>query len=175
MIETLSALVQPWADFYAESTLLATLITAVHLLAMFGGGGLAIAADRRVLRAHPGTFEALQATADDLRSTHSLVIGALVLTVASGASMALADVATFAVSRVYWTKMAMFAVLIGNGLLMRRAESAVLHGAEPTHPGDPATVVPMASRPWGALRRSAWISLIVWFTIVALGVLLTNS
>ncbi len=175
MLETLTALLQPWSDVYSDSAYLPTLILAVHVLALFGGGGIAIAADRRVLQSTPGTREAYQAAAEDLRTTHAIVIGSIVLMVVSGIAMAASDVGTFLVSTVFWAKMAMFVVLIGNGAFMRRTESRVLTAA--TDAGveiDRTTQWPSPHLPWAVLKRSAAISLVSWFLVVLLGVVLSN-
>jgi hypothetical protein len=175
MLETLTALLLPWSELYAESAYLPTVILSVHVLALFAGGGIAIAADRRVLLAKPGTREAYQAAAEDLRTTHAIVIGALVLMVMSGFALATSDVGTFAVSKVFWAKMATFTVLIANGAFMRRTESRVLTAA--TDAGvviDKTTQWPSPHLPWAVLKRSAGISLVSWFAVVLLGVVLSN-
>lgn len=175
MLETLTNFLQPWADYFADSAVLPTIIVAVHVLALFAGGGIAIAADRRVLLAAPGTREAYQAAAEDLRTTHAIVIAALVAMVMSGVALATSDVGTFLVSKVFWTKMTAFAILIANGAFMRRTESRVLAAA--TEAGvaiDKTTQWPSPHLPWAALKRSAVISLMAWFTVVLLGVVLSD-
>ena len=175
MLDTLTTLLLPWSELYAESAWIPTTVLAAHVLALFAGGGIAIAADRRVLRSTPGTREAYQAAAEDLRGTHAIVIGSLALMVVSGVAMATSDIGTFAVSKVFWAKMATFTVLIGNGAYMRRTESRVLDAA--TEAGvaiDTTTQWPSPHLPWAVLRRSAAISLIAWFTVVLLGVVLSD-
>jgi hypothetical protein len=175
MLDTLTTLLLPWSDLYAESAWIPTAVLAVHVLALFAGGGIAIAADRRVLRATPGTREAYQAAAEDLRTTHAIVIGSLVIMIVSGVALATSDIGTFAVSRVFWAKMAALTVLIANGAYMRRTESRVLNAA--TDAGvviDKTTQWPSAHLPWAVLKRSATVSLIAWFTVVLLGVVLSD-
>ncbi|WP_310570034.1 hypothetical protein [Gemmatimonas sp.] len=175
MLETLTSLLLPWSELYADSAWIPTTILAVHVLALFAGGGIAIAADRRVLLATPGTREAYQAAAADLRTTHAIVIGSIVVMVASGIALATSDIGTFAVSKVFWSKMAMFTVLIANGAYMRRTESRVLTAA--TDAGvmiDKTTQWPSPHLPWAVLKRSATISLIAWFSVVLLGVVLSE-
>ncbi len=175
MLDTLTTLLQPWSELYADSAWIPTTILAVHVLALFAGGGIAIAADRRVLLATPGTREAYQAAAEDLRTTHAIVIGSIVIMVSSGLALATSDIGTFAVSKVFWAKMASFAVLIANGVYMRRTESRVLTAA--TDAGvviDKTTQWPSAHLPWAELKRSAAVSLTAWFVIVLLGVVLSD-
>lgn len=172
MLETLTTLVQPWADRYAESAILPTLVIAIHVVALFAGGGLAIGADRRVLRAAPGSSESYLAAAEDLGSTHGVVIGALLVMVLSGLALATADLGTFWGSRVFWSKMAAFAVLIVNGVLMRRAEIQLLTNARNTV--ELPVAGPEVTGPWRTLRAHAVISLVGWFTVVILGVIVAN-
>ena len=175
MLDTLTTLFQPWSDLYADSAWIPTTILAMHVLALFAGGGIAIAADRRVLLAAPGTREAYQAAAEDLRTTHAIVIGSLVLIVATGVALATSDIGTFAVSKVFWAKMGAFTILIANGAYMRRTESRVLTAA--TDAGvaiDKTTQWPSPHLPWAALKRSAAVSLTAWFAVVLLGVVLSD-
>jgi hypothetical protein len=148
------------------------------MLALFTGGGIAIAADRRVLLSTPSTREAYQAAAEDLRTTHAIVIGSIAIMVVSGVSLAASDIGTFAVSKVFWAKMATFTVLIANGAFMRRTESRLLAAATAaTAAGvaiDPTTQSPSPHVPWAVLKRSAAVSLVSWFGIVLLGVVLSD-
>jgi hypothetical protein len=175
MLETLTTLLLPWSELYADSAWIPTAILAVHVLALFGGGGIAIAADRRVLRTTPGAREAYQAAAEDLRATHAIVIGSLAMMVVSGVAMAASDIGTFAVSTVFWAKMAAFTVLIANGAYMRRTESRVLTAATDTGVVlDQTTPWPSPHLPWALLKRSAAVSLVSWFVVVLLGVVLSD-
>lgn len=172
MIDTLSALFQPWADFFAASATVPTVIIAVHVLAMFAGGGIAIAADRRVLYATPGSSEAFLAVAEDLRSTHSVVIGALMVMVTSGVALVTSDFATFAASPVYWSKMGTFVALIANGARLRHTETRMLTNARNTI--ELSVAGPEVTGPWKSLRMGAWVSLILWCAVVLQGVIVGN-
>ncbi|PHX65774.1 MAG: hypothetical protein CK550_03055 [Gemmatimonadetes bacterium] len=178
MLETLTTLLIPWSELYADSAWIPTAVLAVHMLALFTGGGIAIAADRRVLLSSPFTREAYQAAAEDLRTTHAIVIGSIAIMVVSGVSLAASDIGAFAVSKVFWAKMAMFTVLITNGAFMRRTESRVLAAATAaTAAGvaiDPTTQSASPHVPWAVLKRSAAVSLVSWFGIVLLGVVLSD-
>jgi hypothetical protein len=171
----LAAWLEPWAAFYGDHAALSTAILAGHLLALFVGGGVAVAADRSVLRAAPGSAGDHRALADELHATHALVVALLGVTTATGVLMAAADVGTYAASPVYWTKMGGVALLLINGVLLRRAEAAVREGAvpAPARAGD-ADVAPLAGA-WGAVRAAARRSLVLWCALVLLGVLLSNG
>lgn len=173
MLDALITLTQPWADLYISSTPLSTSVLVMHILSLFVGGGIALGTDRRVLRAQPGSGEAYLAAGEDLKATHGVVLIALCLTVVSGLALATADLGTFATSPLFWSKMALFAMLLINGTLMRRTETQVITAARSTMEraidgSDPAL-------PWGALRRFAWISLGCWMGLVVLGVILGNT
>lgn len=176
MLDRLIAAFEPWATLYSDSATLPTAILALHLLAILAGGGIAIAADRQLLRVTARDRASILATAKELRNTHGIVIGSLGVIVASGLALATADLGTFASSRVFWTKMAVIAGLLVNGTLMRRAEARVLVVVRDTGElpdGTPQPTLTIAA-PWAALRRSAWISLVGWFTVMLLGVLVSN-
>jgi hypothetical protein len=58
--------------------------------------------------------------------------------------------------------MGLVAVLLLNGLMMMRAETALAKDAAPASPA------------WVSLRRGAIVSLALWFIITALGVAIVN-
>lgn len=172
MLETLTTLTQPWADYYSASSWLPTLMIAVHVLALFIGGGIALGADRRVLQSTPGRSEAYLAAAADLSATHSIVIGALIITILSGLALVASDIGTFWGSRVFWAKMATLAVLVLNGARMRSTEAQLLANARNTV--EMAVAGPDLTAPFGTLRTHAWVSVVGWCAIVVLGVVVAN-
>lgn len=177
MLETLTALAQPWADLYSASGWLPTAVIALHVLALFTGGGIAVGADRRVLLARPGSNEGFVAVAEELHSTHGIVVGTLVLMVLTGSALATADLGTFALSPVFWAKMAAFAALIGNGVLMRRTEGRLLvaaHSAAAHSAAAHAKADANVPNLWSRLRLHAGLSLAGWFVVVLLGVIVAN-
>ena len=172
MLETLTTLTQPWADFYAASAWLPTATIAVHVLALFVGGGIALGADRRVLQSAPGHSEAYLAAAADLHATHRVVILALVVTILSGVALFTSDVGTFWGSRVFWAKMVTLVVLILNGARMRSTESRLVTNARNTM--EMAVAGPEVTGPYQTLRAHAWVSVLSWCAIVVLGVVVAN-
>ncbi|MEP6762914.1 MAG: hypothetical protein ABJB66_01325 [Gemmatimonadaceae bacterium] len=169
-LEQIAALVQPFADLYANSKALSATTTVVHLGGLLGGGGLAIATDRTVLRTSKFDGLAQRNVLTDLSSTHRLVVTALVAIVLSGLVFLSADIKTFGVSRVYWTKMAVVGLLLLNGLRLWGIESRLKASAAL---GD--EIEPLPDNEWRALRQSATVSLLFWFSIMTLGVVLANS
>ena len=76
----------------------------------------------------------------------------------SGLFMMLADLDTYLTSLVFWTKMGLIVLLIGNGYLRMRAEAAVRNEA--------ATA-------WRRLRRTTVVSIVLWFAVLLAGTVLT--
>ena len=169
-LEQITAFVQPFADVYAGSKAMSATTTAIHIGGLLGGGGLAIATDRAVLRTSRSDGVAQRNVLVDLSGTHSLVVMALAAIVLSGLVFLLADIKTFAVSKVYWAKMTLVALLLINGVRLWKIESR-LNAAAVVGDG----MQPLPDSDWRALRQSATVSLLFWFTIMVLGVVLANS
>lgn len=172
-IAGVTAFAQPWADRVADSPVLATALITAHLVAIFAAGGLAIGADRRVLRATstyrvptPSNIEVphslIGVVIGDLADTHRPVIAALALAATTGVMLLLSDIGTFATSRVFWSKMGLLLLLLLNGRRLQRAEARLASGS------DDAPAI-------RALRSAAFFSLFAWFGIVMLGAILGNA
>lgn len=133
--------------------------TFVHLAGLLWSGGLAVSADRTMLRTPLADAPARAATLATVRATHRAVVTGLVAVGASGLAMAAADAETYLGSTLFWIKMALVATLAANGVVMLRTEARAA--------GD--------VRAWARLRLTAGISLACWFVLVLLGVLLVES
>jgi hypothetical protein len=165
----LVTLFKPWADLYGHSKVLSAVVTGVHVGALTFGGGLAIAADRMTLRARRGGAEARARQLAELQSVHRPVLLGLVALFVSGVMMASADLATFLPSPVFWLKLGVVTLLLINGAVLQRTEALLLSGAR----GDGA--VREDVRPlWDRLRLTAWCSLALWGTTLAVGIALSN-
>ncbi|MES3033907.1 MAG: hypothetical protein V4813_07910 [Gemmatimonadota bacterium] len=148
---------EPWSVFYANSVALATALTFVHLGAMMVGGGMAVSADRLVLRARiPVDAEASATLADTLGSVHRPVVMALLVSLSSGLLQLAADLEALLPNRVLWIKLSLLVLLVANGALMLRDERALRRD-----PRDTSRV--------GALRRRAITSLVLWLAVVLAG------
>ena len=169
----LSALIdvlQPYASFYNDHKALSVSTTVAHVGSMLAGGGLAITTDRAVLRMKPHDARGQRDILEDLATTHSLVITSLVVLLVSGVMFLAADVKTFTLSPLYWAKMAGVFLLLINGLRLWRAEGRLnksLHELAQTDA--------MPEGEWRSLRAGAITSLVLWFLIMAMGVVLGNS
>ena len=160
MFETVVSVLEPWKDLYSGSTPLSVSLTFAHLGSMMVGGGMAIAADRTVLRAGRITEpKAILALADTVGDVHRPVVIALVVSAISGSLQLAADVETFAVSKVMWVKLGLLLLLAVNGFLMLRDEKAVRRGN-----GNGS------AKALGALRVRAVTSVVLWLAITLAGV-----
>jgi hypothetical protein len=160
--EALVSMLGPWNDFYSHSKLAETIVTSIHVGGLVLGGGLAIASDRGTLRALRISINDRTHHTNELAAVHRWVLTGLVLVVISGLALLAADIETFWGSWIYWTKMALFVLLLVNGLVMTRAEGALRQNPAESSPA------------WGRLRRTAISSLTLWFAITILGVALVN-
>lgn len=156
-------LVEPWSDLFADSLLLATLVTYLHVAGLLLAGGFAIATDRATLRALRGDAGVKRRHLSELSLAHRWVVSGLGLVVASGLLLTAADLETYFGSWVYWTKMGLVALLLTNGYLMMRAERALGAGTVED------------SRGWQRMRVAALASVLLWFTIALFGVVLVNA
>lgn len=159
---TMARMLEPWAHAYANSKLLATVVTFAHVASLLLGGGLAIATDR-------GTMRALRLAAEErgrhlvyLSGVHRMVVTGIALSFVTGVLLFASDADTFAASWIFWAKMAAIALLLGNGYAMARAETQLRADAAESSPA------------WDQLRRAARVSMVLWFAIAFAGVALVN-
>jgi hypothetical protein len=151
---------QGWAHLYGKTKAVSVAVTYVHFAGLLLGGGAAVAADRETLRA---AKEADPVRADHLQflgTVHTIAIVGLAMLAGSGVLMLLADLEVFWASKAFWTKMTLVALLLANGLVMRRAEQL-------------AATVP--DRAWARLTRTSVISLMLWFAIVLTSTILAAT
>jgi hypothetical protein len=149
-----------WAHLYSNSKGLSTTITFAHFAGMLVGGGFAIVADRDAFRIARDAAPALAKELEAMRVVHVWVIGGLIVAVASGLLMMLADLHTYATSTVFWIKIGLFVLLVANGFARIRSEAAILNGAA-------------GGRTW--LRRTSVASAVLWLAVVWISTVLTVS
>ena len=163
-MQTPSALVtllEPWADAYGNSSVLSTLVVFGHLAGLLLAGGTAVVLDRATLAAARGSADERQRQLDALHASHRWVLGGLALSALTGVLLLTADIETYFVSAIFWTKIGLIVLLLTNGYAMTRAE----RGANTASDGTP----------WSALRSRAITSLVLWFAVLLAGVALVNS
>ncbi len=155
-------LVKPWASFYGDSKVAATIVVFLHIAPIIVGGGIGIALDRATLRVARHDEGARRRHLAELATVHRWVIGALVTSFISGTALLASDLETFFGSWIFWAKMALIVLLLANGAVMTMTERAL--GAHAAGSRDL----------WGRLRTVAVVSLTLWLVITFAGVALTN-
>lgn len=156
------SLIARWAHTYSDHKAVSEAVNFIHFGGILLAGGLAVAADRATLRLSRAQSDGGTSSwaLTEIAGVHRLVLGGLAVVLASGLLQTLADLGTYLPSVVFWTKMGLVAVLLGNGWIRMRAENAVRRGD---------------GGAWPAYRRTSVVSLILWFTLVLLGTVLTGN
>ena len=157
MTAPVSGLIGWWADYYGNHQLVSVAVRFLHVSGLVVGGGTAVRTDWHLLIAGRRPDRRAEALGR-LAGSHRAVVPSLALVVASGATMVVGDLDTFIPSRLFWTKMALFVVLLANGLFLVAAERAAHHA--------PASA-------WGRLGLASTISLTLWFVLLFVGTWLT--
>ena len=155
-------LLAPWQAAYGDSTFISTTVTAIHLIAMLVAGGLALAADRATLRVTDEVEGERERHLGELNAIHRPVLIGLAFLVISGLAMLTADIATFVASPIYWVKMGLVVLLVFNGVVLERTETALRSGRA-------------SISSWKKLRFSAMASVFLWIATLVAGVVLTNA
>ncbi len=159
MTGLLSRSVDWWTTIYSNHATLRTAVAFAHVGGLVGGGGCAIAADRATLLLTHTDAELWDPHLASIRRAHRVVLIGLAFIFISGTLLAAADLPTYLESKVFWTKMALVAVLLVNGTALVRAERQVVSG----HPAG-----------LRRLQQVSAISLALWFLTTLLGTALPN-
>jgi hypothetical protein len=164
LVEKLAQLAQPWASLYGDSRALQTTVTFLHVAGIFLGGGFAIATDRETFIAmRDARLSGQIRHLAHLHTIHRPVLLGLVLALGSGFLLFAADIETFARSPVFWVKMLLLGLLLGNGYLLGRTETALREGA----PDEP--------RLWARLRYVSAASIGLWLGLILAGTVLMGQ
>ena len=161
LLKAIEDLFAPWQNAYSDSTAISTTVTALHLIGMLVGGGLAIAADRATLRIadeQPGERER---HLGELNAIHRPVLLALALLFLTGVLMVTSDIATFLGSPVLWIKLGLVALLVFNGVVLERTETSLRRGDEKAS--------------WRKLRVAAMCSIGLWIATLVAGTILVSA
>ncbi len=141
-----------------------TAVTFLHVAGIFLGGGFAIATDRETFIAMRNARLSGQIRhLAHLHTIHRPVLLGLVIALGSGLLLFAADVQTFARSPVFWVKMLLLALLLANGYLLGRTETALREGA----PDEP--------RLWARLRYVSTASIALWLGLILAGTVLMSQ
>ena len=167
-LDDIEQLLAPWQSAYGDSAILSTSVTALHLIGMLVAGGLAIAADRATLRISEEAPGQREWHLGELNAIHRPVLLAMSLLLITGLAMIAADVKTFITSPVLWVKLTLVALLVINGVVLERTETALRR----TETSGPAA---SSEKLWSRLRVSAICSIAVWVATLVAGVVLVNA
>jgi uncharacterized membrane protein len=156
----LARLVAPWSQLHGDSKAVATAVLFLHLVPLLVAGGAALAADRATIRASRGSTDDQRRQLVELGRTHTIVLGGLALSFASGVLLFLSDVDEFLRSPFFWVKLGLVGLLLVNGFVMTRTEQALSRGG--------------SAALWERLRTISILSLMLWLATTLAGVALTN-
>jgi hypothetical protein len=148
-----------WGSFYANHAAVRTLVTFAHIGGLVAAGGAAMTTDRNLLFSSRRSDDGGRAQLAATRSTHGFVLWGLVLVTVSGLLLFAADVDTYWVSRVFWMKIALIALLIANGVALMWSERRATAGV---------------TSAWRPLRWTAAASIALWMLTTLAGVALLN-
>lgn len=148
-----------WSSVYSNSPAIRSAVMFGHIGGLVSGGGLAIAADRATLSAHRAGVDAVRREADRLGGVHGVVVVSIGVVVITGVLLMLADLDAYLASTPFWIKMALVALLLANGAMLRRSgRLAAAHS-------------PSAHR---TLIVAARLSLMLWAATTLAGAVLPN-
>lgn len=155
---SLANVLQWWSAYFGDHHVVSVGTRFLHLAGIVVGGGTAIAADAEALRARAHWEQRRAEVVAAMAEAHWVVVPAVALVVLTGTLMAAADFDTFLHSRLFWAKMALFAVLLANGAGLVTAERAAARAQ---------------SGPPGVLMAVSSVSLLAWLGLLLLGTWLT--
>src|SRR5690348_6138017 len=129
---TIGRLLTGWSHLYRH-TPVNTAVTYLHLVGIMVGGGVAVSTDRASLRLSPATPD-WSAELARLAGVHRWVLTGLGLIFATGSLIALADFGGVMASGVFWVNMGPVGLLLPNGYLPMRSETAPKPGVSNAWP-----------------------------------------
>ena len=167
----IDAFAEPWRHVFAHSPWLSTVVLFGHLGGLLAAGGLTVASDRATLRLDPDDAADRRRHLSDLARLQRPVGCAFAVALLSGALLFLADVEAFALSRIFWTKMALVALLVANAVVSARLDKALRRDVSGAHP---EAVTLRRDRRWRRRRFGAMVSAVLWFGLVLTGAALAT-
>src|SRR6478672_4989875 len=166
LLKALEHLLAPWQSAYSDSKVISTSVVGAHVLAMFIGGGFAIAADRTTLQALRADAGERTRQLFELHRIHRPVLISMAVMLITGVMLAASDVKTFATAPMFWIKIALVVFLIVNGAVLTKTEESLRNGG---------MIAELANSRWGRLRTVSWMSLVLWSATLIAGVILQNA
>jgi len=161
VLATMDAFAEPWQKLYAHSTVVATLVLFGHVAGLLVAGALTLSAETSALRLDPsddGARRRYVRTATPARRSIALALGIAML---SGVLLFLTDLEAFAVSAVFWTKMALVALLLTNAAVASRLDAQIVRAGDDTSGAQHDL--------WRHRRASARATVVLWLALVLSG------
>ena len=155
----IAPLVARWASLYNDHKTVSDTVTFAHLAGIMLGGGVAVAADRAAIHLALASDVPYVAPLGG-HAVHRWVVVSLAVITVSGVLMLFADLHTYATAPLFWAKMGLTLVLVGNGWVRMKAEQAVLAGMQ-------------AAR--ARFRQTSVVSLVLWLVVLLLGTMLVTA
>lgn len=152
-------LVITWGSFYANHAAIRTAVLFAHIGGLVAAAGAAMTADRGILKAIHLDARGRTTQLEAIQSTHRVVITGLVFIAISGPLLFASDLDAFLSSKLFWTKMTLFALLLVNGAVLTSAERRAAGGE---------------AGAWFTLKLTAIASLALWSLVTLCGVALPN-
>jgi hypothetical protein len=162
LVESLASFARPWADLYGGSMVVSTSVEFLHLTGLLVAGGFALAFDRATLRVAARRGSDRTGFVSELTAVHGPVVIGVAVVIVSGLALMFADIEAILPSPVFWLKMSVFALLLVNGLVIRRVGLRL-----ESRPAD--------ANGWRSLRRASVRSIGLWVVVLFLGVVLTAA
>ncbi|MDQ2668276.1 MAG: hypothetical protein M3Z05_20085 [Gemmatimonadota bacterium] len=156
---SIATFAEPWNKVFSHSKVVSAGTLFFHLVPLITAGGVAFAADIATLRAfRAGAAERSRQVAA-LAATHRWVVLGLAVSFISGILLFLSDVETFLGSIYIWIKLGFVALLLINGFVLLRIETALARNA-------------VDDEQWNRLRRVSMLSAFLWIATTLAGVVL---
>jgi hypothetical protein len=172
-IDQIARWVDPWKQLFSHSSHVSGTVTGLHILALFLGGGLAVAADRSTLRVRSRDRATRLHQLHEVQAIHPAILSGLVVLFLTGVLLAASDVKTFLPSPWFWIKLSLVALLLINGgvltLTERRMNVELANDAR----SDPTMDAPERML-WGRMAKLAWFSIVLWTLTAVVGIVLSN-
>jgi len=172
-IDQIARWLEPWNHLFSHSTLISGTVLGLHILALFLGGGLAVAADRSTLRARSRDRATRLHQLREVQAIHPAILSGLAVLFVTGVLLAAADVTTFLPSPFFWIKLSLVVLLLVNGgvltLTERRMNAELAQDAR----ADPTMDAAEASL-WRRMAMLAWFSIALWTATAIVGIVLSN-
>jgi hypothetical protein len=154
-----AGMIGAWSAYYESHALLSVTLRFLHMSAIVLGGGAGVWTDWQILKAAKSGTAEREAVLKLLSRSHMYVVPWMLVLVVTGALLTAADTRTFFVSKVFWVKIAMVALLVSNWVLLLILESRARQFGIKTV--------------WSKLVLTSCLSALFWQTTLFAGTLLT--